>query len=580
MIKFAFLLIFTSLLCASHGQETEVDFIKINVGGPELLDIGFLADEPYFYADSTARTRAYEDPNAPVVPILWGEVYRTHRYTEGGTLSYNFPVSEGVFSVGLMFVEQYDGVAINGGRIFDLYVNNALLDQGIDVWTMAGEKLYEPYFLKKLDISPVNGYISISLVPVTENPMLSGIVIEGTNAASILWETKAPSDAAAVATSQTVASPLPAVTPVAVPDLVVTPVPVAPEEPLQATENATIEESTDPEEESTADGPASTTSSGPGVWRNVEYNSGNPVARHEACAVFAGGLVYNIGGRGMKPVSVFNPVTGEWSRRTGPPVEINHMQCVFYKNKIYIGGSWFGEFPYEKEHTVMWAYDIQTDTWLTLKGLPEGRRRGGGAFVVYNDIFYLSHGAVGGHGAHATTTGYLDMYNPVTNEWTALPDGPGPRDHTAGAVINGKLCVAGGRNGGTADFWNANLAPVVCYSFVAKKWEVRASLPVPRGGAMVGTTCSGLIMIAGGEGKTPENQAGQAFDRVDLYDDSTNSFLEPSYMTSRRHGSGLAITSCDCGSIYVPSGSAGLGGGPEVTTTDVFSPDGSARHCA
>lgn len=194
-------------------------------------------------------------------------------------------------------------------------------------------------------------------------------------------------------------------------------------------------------------------------------------------------------------------------------------------------------------------------------------------------MFYISHGAIGGHGAHAITTGFLDVYDPIANEWIALPDGPGPRDHTAGAVVNGKLCVAGGRNSGTANFWNANVAPVVCYQFVTKEWEVRASLPVPRGGAMVGTTCQNLVMIAGGEGKTPENQTGQAFDRVDFYEDSTSTFLEPSYMISRRHGSGLAIASCECGNIYVPSGSAGLGGGSEVTTTDVWSPDGAARRC-
>lgn len=564
MAKLVLLFALTTLLCKAQAQEEEINFIKVNVGGTELYEKGFLADESYFYADSTGQTHSYEDPSAPVVPIPWGEVYRTHRYAIGGSLSYKFPVPDGVFAVGLMFVEQYADIA-GGDRIFDLYINDVLLDEDIDVWTLAGKKLYEPYYLKKLDITPVDGHILITLVPKKENPMLSGIVIEGPNAASVLWETTAPS---IVTDSDTASNPNP----------IATPTPVAVAEPMKA-ESEIEEPVVQSESEMTTIDTPPMAMSGPGVWGNVQYTSGNPVARHEACAVFGDGLVYSIGGRGMKPVSVFNPVTGEWSRKTGPPVEINHMQCVYYKNRIYIGGSWFGQFPYEKEHTVMWAYDIPTDTWLTLKGLPEGRRRGGGAFVVYKEKFYLSHGAIGGHGAHATTTGYLDMYDPVTNEWIPLPDGPGPRDHTAGAVVNDKLCVAGGRDGGVADFWNANVAPVVCYTFATKKWEVRASLPVPRGGSMVGATCSGLIMIAGGEGKTRENQKGQAFDRVDFYDDSTNSFLEPSYMTSRRHGSGLAISSCDCGSIYVPSGSAGLGGGPEVTTTDMWSPDGTGRMC-
>lgn len=550
MMKLSLLFSFGVLLSACCAQDPEIDYIKVNVGGPELFDVGFLADEPYFYADSTAETKSYEDPNAPVAKIPWGEVYRTHRYAEGGILSYKFPVPNGVFAVGLLFVEQYDGAAKQGGRTFDLYVNDVLLEQNIDVWTMAGKKLYEPYYMEKPNIHPVDGHITVSLVPKNENPMLSGIVIAGKNAASVLWETKAPSTDASVGRRPLPTAPIATIGPIT---------PVITPNPHQK----------DP-----------TIPSSPGVWTDVKYSSGSPVARHEACAVFVDGLLYSIGGRGMKPVSVFNPMSGEWSKKTGPPVEINHMQCIHHENKIYIGGSWYGKYPYEQEHEVMWTYDILSDSWNTLGGLPEGRRRGGGAFVVYEGNFYLSHGAIGGHGTHATATSMLDVYDPKTDTWTPLPDGPTPRDHTAGAVVNGKLCVAGGRNGASSDFWNANIAPVVCYSFKTGKWESKASLPVPRGGSMVGTTCSGLVMIAGGEGKTQTNQAGQAFDIVDFYDESKDVFLKPSYMTSRRHGSGLAITSCECGMIYVPSGSAGLGGGPEVTTTDAWSVDGVLRQCA
>lgn len=348
--KLAFLVAFVAVFCATNGQEEENinSIIKVNAGGPELIDVGFLADEPYVYAESSIQAPAYEDISAPVVPIPWGEVYRTHRYAEGGTLSYMFPVPEGVFSVGLTFVEQYDGVAANGGRVFDLYINDVLLDQDIDIWTLAGEKLYEPYFLQKLDISPVDGHITISLVPIKENPMLSGIVIEGPNSVSILWKTETPIEALAI--TPATGAPIQTITPVAVPDPAVIPAPVVMEEPTAVVQETTVvDEALIIEEAPAAGSTASPHLSGTGAWSNVEYSDGEPVARHEACAVFADGLVYNIGGRGMKPVSVFNPVTGEWSRKTGPPVEVHHMQCVFYKNKIYIGASWFGEFPYENE---------------------------------------------------------------------------------------------------------------------------------------------------------------------------------------------------------------------------------------
>lgn len=583
-LQYIAILLASFLLCPVLAQN-ERDFIKVNCGGAELRDIGFLADEPYFYADSLVPTDAYEEVLAPVVPLNWGEVYRTHRYAVGGILTYRFPVPAGVYSVGLMFVEQYEGAAVTGGRVMDLYINGVPLDTGIDVWTLAGEKLFEPIFIKKLGISSLDGYITIGLVPVVENPMLSGIVIEGPDAASILWQTTAPSGMNPLEPTSIEPTPVEVTT--------ITPAPVEPT-PVEATVVETTPVAPTPVGETQVEEPAEELTSdtatdgafkatlnmpGTGVWRNEEYLSGAPIPRHESCAVFANGLVYSIGGRGSKPMSVYDPISGTWAVKEGPQVEINHMQCVYYNNRIYIAGAWYGPYPTEKAHEETWVYDIPTETWLTLPGLPPERRRGGGAFVLYNDKLYLSHGTIGGHGAQATATGYLDVFDPLTNVWTPLPDGPLPRDHTAGAVINGKLCVIGGRDGGVADFWSANVGPVVCYTFETMTWEVKASLPVPRGGAMVGTTCGGLIMVAGGEGKNAENPHGRAFDRVDFYHEATDTFLSPSYMTSQRHASGLAITSCECGNIFVPSGSAGLGGGPEVSTTDVWSMDGVPRRC-
>lgn len=533
------------VLVSQVFAQPEINFIKVNVGGPELLDIGFLADEPYFHESSSGDVQVSTGP--PAEGMAWGDIYATQVYAEGGALTYRFPMPEGSFSVGLTFIEHYDfeGDAGPGKRLMNLVINDVPLDENVDVYERAGG-LNMPAYLQKTDIASVDGYINITLVPVIENPMLSGIVIEGPEAASVLWKT------------------VNGVTP-------------PPDVPVSG--DAATPTTTPPPNAPASSAPAPTLS-GSGTWSNEEYTSGEPIARHEACAVMADGMLYNIGGRGMKPVSVYDPIEGVWDTRNGPPVEINHMQCLAYNNRIYVGGSWYGEFPTELEHTVMWAYDIPSDSWLQLKGLEEGRRRGGGAFVEYEGKFYLSHGAIGGHGSLATTTGFLDVYDPETNEWTILPNAPNPRDHTAGGIVNGKLCVAGGRRGSADDFWNAGVAPIDCYIFLEKRWEVRADLPEPRGGAMVGTTCQGLLMIAGGEGKTPGNQTGQAMDRVDLFDEATNSFREPTYMTSPRHGTGLGITSCSCGNIFVPSGSAGLGGGPEVSTTDVWSQDGVSRKCA
>ena len=44
----------------------------------------------------------------------------------------------------------------------------------------------------------------------------------------------------------------------------------------------------------------------------------------------------------------------------------------------------------------------------------------------------------------------VEVYNPATNQWTILAPMNVPRNHTSGAVINGKFYVAGGRPGAEA----------------------------------------------------------------------------------------------------------------------------------
>lgn len=550
------LLVLISLLSVSllaHAR-APIDLIKINCGGPSLSSIGFLRDDPYFSSASTAIVSSSISTSAPIPAHPWGTVYQTHTYVKAGILIYRLPVPQGVYSVSLMFAEQYPILAFTGARIMNLYINDISIEQNIDVWSRANG-LYQPYYLNNKNISSVLGYITISLHPVVENPMLSGIVIEGDNAASILWNTPTTSSSMMIQPSPNVTSSTEAsLTDKSVSS--VTPIVLSVEQSIESPS------------------PISTTTAMPmdrvGSWRNEIYTSGKPIARHEACAVMADGLIYLIGGRGLKDTSVYNPNTGSWWTRTGLPVELNHMQCVFWQGRIWIGSSWYGKFPREKEHEEMWVYDIVDDFWFTRAGLSEGRRRGGGAFVQWDEKLYLSHGAVGGHGIHANTTAWFDVYDPETDVWTALADAPNGRDHTAGAVVAGMLCVGGGRDGGTSDFWNNNIGAVDCFNFDTESWETKASLPVPRAGSMVGRTCDDRLMIAGGEGKSEMNRFGRAYDRVDILDVRRNTYAPPSYMTSARHGTGLVIASCECGKVFVPSGSAGLGGGPEVMTTDVW----------
>lgn len=313
-------------------------------------------------------------------------------------------------------------------------------------------------------------------------------------------------------------------------------------------------------------------------WRIATVSSGAPQVRHEACAVRVRGLIVLLGGRGVnKPVSIYNPVNRTWVNKDGPgpAVEIHHTQCVVFNKQVWIVSSWTGGFPFERNNDKIYIYDVKKDKWFTRPGLPEYRRRGGAAAILRKKRIHVIGGNRGGHGGHAKSLTWHDAYDLKQEKWIlnlkSLPDGE-ERDHVGGAVVKGQLCIAGGRDGGDASFFTKNKAATYCFSIRKNKWRKADDMPAPRAGAMTARTCNGNMMVAGGEG------AGKAYRRVDVFNGTT--WESAPKMTRARHGSGLAICSCSCGHIFVPSGSGSQGGSPELPTTEQYIPAGAPKVCS
>jgi Malectin domain/Kelch motif len=298
-------------------------------------------------------------------------------------------------------------------------------------------------------------------------------------------------------------------------------------------------------------------------WVTVDTN-GEPDARHESCFVMVGSKAYLVGGRDNEPISVYTPSNQSWTREPGPGLKLHHMQCVVADGKIWIVSAWTGNCCKEPNVPFIYIYDPVTKKWQTKPGLPEPRRRGGGAAVLYGREIYVVAGNRGGHGqGRGVALAWFDKYNIDTDTWTLnLPDAPHARDHTGGGIVNGKLCVASGRDSGAPDFFNATVLPTDCFNFITKKWEVHANIPQGRAGAAIGTICGGgKLVVAGGEGY------GRAWDRVDIFD-GTGWTVGPS-LQSARHGTGLAFH-CFANATYIASGSGAQGGRPELTSVEML----------
>lgn len=118
--------------------------------------------------------------------------------------------------------------------------------------------------------------------------------------------------------------------------------------------------------------------------------------------------------------------------------------------------------------------------------------------------------------------------------------------------MNNQFCIAGGRDGGHANFFWKNVAQTVCFDFASGSWQVKADIPSPRAGSSYGRTCDGKLVVAGGEG------FGKAFNRVDVF----NGFGWESggSLVQARHGSGVAVSgNCQSKTMFVASGSGAQG---------------------
>lgn len=105
--------------------------------------------------------------------------------------------------------------------------------------------------------------------------------------------------------------------------------------------------------------------------------------------------------------------------------------------------------------------------------MPPRRARGSAGSVWVAGVgLVVAGGVVGGHGPQATAVRWVDVWDGVERGdedaaaeaagegWTRLPNLPRARDHFSVVAQGGELWVAGGRDSGAEDFFNAVIPEV------------------------------------------------------------------------------------------------------------------------
>ncbi|MEO0339769.1 MAG: kelch repeat-containing protein [Bacteroidota bacterium] len=303
-----------------------------------------------------------------------------------------------------------------------------------------------------------------------------------------------------------------------------------------------------------------------GKWAEIKAVDGSaPVQRHEAAFIAVGDQFYLLGGRGIKPTSIYNTKTQSWSEGAIVPIEMHHFQPVVYDDKIYIMGALTGGYPGETPIPNIYIYDPTVDTWQKGPTIPADRQRGGAGVSVYKGKIYLSCGIKDGHrGDHKK---WLDVFDPITQQWSTLPDAPRARDHFQSVVADDKLYLLGGRTTISADNpMKHTIAQIDVFDFKTQTWSTLPNgLPTLRAGNYV-TLYGQDILVMGGESfaQVP------AHAEVEVLNIKSKEWRTLSPMLQGRHGTGVINYQ---GKLWVASGSGNRGGGPELTSMECLSFD-------
>ncbi len=291
-------------------------------------------------------------------------------------------------------------------------------------------------------------------------------------------------------------------------------------------------------------------------WQNTVSTS-KPTARHENGFVAVGKRLYLVGGRGDRPLDIFDPAAGKWTQGAKPPFEIHHMQAVAHDGKLYVLGALTGGFPEETPVANVLIYDPAADRWIEGPEIPAHRRRGGSGVVVHDDRIYIVGGNTRGHMSGFVL--WLDAFDPATGKWTELADAPHARDHFHAVVIEDRIYAAGGRRSAhdKGHAMTFTVPELDIYDIAAGRWTTAdAPLPTPRAGT-ASVAVDGKLIVMGGESMAQE----RAHDEVQAYDPATGKWENLNALPVGRHGTQATVLDSV---VHISAGSGNRGGGPEL----------------
>jgi N-acetylneuraminic acid mutarotase len=282
-----------------------------------------------------------------------------------------------------------------------------------------------------------------------------------------------------------------------------------------------------------------------GAW---SVAAGLPTPRSEVASAVLDGKIYIVAGfdaRGNSTavVEAYDPTSDTWERRSPIPGARDHAIAVAHEGRLYVFGGGAGQARRES-----YLYDHRTDSWAPLPLMPLSRTAGGAATL--GGTIVIAGGV--GEDPEASLT-----FDTATGRWERGPLLSEPREHLAVMGDGATVYVVGGR-------WQNELkATNEALSSLTAGWRTLPDLPTPRGGTS-GAVLDGKVYVAGGEAFGPT----RTFAEVEFFDPATGRWSRAPDLPTPRHG--LAAQAAG-GRLYVIGGgpTAGLSVSPQ---NEVFEP--------
>lgn len=261
-----------------------------------------------------------------------------------------------------------------------------------------------------------------------------------------------------------------------------------------------------------------------------------PLALGEVAGGVIDGKLYLVG-EGDQATLILDLGTGLW--RAANHARQRHAVAHHHAAEVFDGELWLlGGLSPEQPEAVQ-IYDPRTDAWRLGPALPFAT--GSSASALIDGRFYLAGGIIGD-----TTTRLAASLDPRTGKWRLIAPMPRARNHAASGTDGRRLYVFGGRGPGSGDRNTVanGYDDVQVYDPVTDSWTASGDgpdaprpLPQARGGMGKAAYLNGEFYVIGGEtldgpGASPE----RVYARVDIYDPVRNTWREGPPMPTPRHG--------------------------------------------